>query len=50
MDQMAGQEAGFAGQYLDCSYPGLEYSDPEGLEKALGLDFQGVVQRELAAK
>ena len=45
---MGGQEGGFPGHYMDCNYPAMEYSDPEGLEKALGL--QGVVQRELAAK
>lgn len=47
---MGAQEGSFPGHYMDCNYPAMEYSDPEGLEKALGLDFQGVVQRELAAK
>ena len=47
---MGGQEGGVPGPYMDCNDPAMEYSDPEGLEKALGLDFQGVVQRELAAK
>jgi hypothetical protein len=28
----------------------LDYADPDNLERALGFDFQGVVQRELVAK
>lgn len=28
----------------------LDYADPDNLERALGIDFQGVVQRELIAK
>ena len=39
---------GYTCQYVD--YSNYEYSDTEGLEKALGLDFTGVVQRELSAK
>ncbi len=27
-----------------------DYADPDNLERALGIDFQGVVQRELLAK
>ena len=29
---------------------GLEYTDADNLEQALGLDFTGVIQRELSAK
>ena len=28
----------------------LDYTDADNLERALGLDFTGVIQRELSAK
>eukprot|EP00090_Calanus_glacialis_P028257 TRINITY_DN45445_c0_g1_i1.p1 TRINITY_DN45445_c0_g1~~TRINITY_DN45445_c0_g1_i1.p1 ORF type:complete len:411 (-),score=71.58 TRINITY_DN45445_c0_g1_i1:55-1158(-) len=48
MEQANITNSAYTCQYLD--YTNYEYSDTEGLEKALGLDFTGVVQRELSAK
>ena len=47
-DQTTFQSPGYNCQYLE--YGNYEFTDTEGLEKALGLDFTGVVQRELSAK
>ena len=47
-EQTTLQNPGYNCQYLE--YGNYEFTDTEGLEKALGLDFAGVVQRELSAK